>query len=622
MPTNFFGKRPYRILALGFSLALGMGLTLLSLSLPATGLAQGGGEIIGLASEPLACLVVGDSAAGQPAGMVNLTWQGQAQRARLILDVAGNEALHHVKINGRVVADVPIQPGGQVCGSGEVFYLTVPLDVLVQGDNLVELTDDAQAGDSWSAANVRLEVIGQITRIPVPSGGPSAADVSATATINTVNFQSSYDGSMQQVRVQKPTNYDSLIKTPLLIAVHPRSGTMYFGEDTFGAAADAKNWLLASPELHGRWDVPPECYVYPNSCSYEDKVVAGTTSASAEPKPGAYAYASLESQYDIIDTIKYVLQNYPKVDPQRIYIVGYSMGGQGTLVTAAKYPHLFAAVFANKPPTDMVTWYDEQEAYYLANSGTSNVDAVRAMRKECYVGTNTPAYPGPPNSPTNPFCYQRRSGLYFAPNFSHVPISFTHSTADALVPVHHSGDMVTAINYFASNPTSLFEDTVVGPTCPPHYHCYEPDPTAVLNFLEQHTLNNNPTSITISSDQSKSFYWLNLVQTGGEHWTGVQASYNQAARTVTAVISDTQPLTVAFNLGSIPIDDVIPVPGMGFPAGFYDVSGGGNNFTTLYSSGYLTVTANITGQYTLNISPSAVTLDYKVRLPLILKSTN
>jgi hypothetical protein len=112
-----------------------------------------------------------------------------------------------------------------------------------------------------------------------------------------------------------------------------------------------------------------------------------------------------------------------------------------------------------------------------------------------------------------------------------------------------------------------------------------------------------PLSLTIRTNESKPYYWLNIAQTGGDHWSEVEAAYSLADKTVTATISDTQPLTLAFNLGSTPImGRVVERPGMGLPATTYLVKGGSNNYLHNYTSGYLTTTLLTTGQFALTIS--------------------
>jgi hypothetical protein len=45
----------------------------------------------------------------------------------------------------------------------------------------------------------------------------------------------------------------------------------------------------------------------------------------------------------------------PRIDPERVYIYGTSMGGSGTLAIASRYPRPFAAAYAGQPMTDYAT---------------------------------------------------------------------------------------------------------------------------------------------------------------------------------------------------------------------------------------------------------------------------
>ena len=580
------GRKSVRPVA---ALCLTLGLSLLILSLALAGVARASrpedvsgqeeGPVIGLASDALECVAVDDGLPGRATGVVHLTWPGQAERARLILSVSGTEAAHPIRVNGQPVASVPIHPRGQPCRDGESFYLDVPLESLVQGANLIEITDDAMPGDSWTASQVRLEVIGHFADLQTGDLGGSDGVASIAATSYTIWFVNPYDGSSQEARVVVADSYSSSTPVPLVIFVHGRGSDMYEGENVLGDAIDDKGWLLASPQLHGSWTGDPQ----------------------PDP-PGKYAYASLESQYDIIGTLNYMLDNFSVITDQ-IYLAGNSMGGQIDTVTAAKFPHVFAAVFDNKGPTNMGVWYYEQWEKLW-------------MERECHVG-------GDPKTPAeNPFCYQRRSGLNFASNYVHVPISITHSVSDALVPIHHSRDLRDAINsYDPDRVASVYEDTVIGPTCPPNYHCYSPDPMAVLNFLAQFSLNSNPTTLNVTTDESKSYHWLNIAQTGGDHWSRVGVVYYPLTATVTASISDTEALTVAFNLGSTALGSAgisgrLRQPGMGLPATTYLVSGGGHHELEVYTSGYLSVSLANTGQF--NLSVSAIEAELSSDPPMVL----
>ncbi|MGQ0603208.1 MAG: alpha/beta hydrolase family protein [Anaerolineales bacterium] len=537
----------------------------------------GAAGIAGLTSEAIGCLQTGP----QSSGVVTLRWQGKAERARLVLTVSGSEAAHTIRLNGQPVAVAPVFPYGAACAEGRAFYLDVPVEAVKQGENLIEISNDRQPNDVWSAADARLEVWGAVSAPPAVSLNEPQF-VSTLAVSSTINFINPYDSTSQQAVIQIPDGYNGGNATPLVIFAHGRYGTMLDGYSEFGAAANAQQWLLASPEMHGRWQGSPQ-----------------------PPSPGAFAYASLESQYDIIGALAYMTVNY-NVDRSHVYLVGYSMGGQIAVVTAAKSPHIFAAVFDNKGPTDFTTWYGEQVAN--PNYGTFH-DAVIGMRQECHLS----GVPQPPAG--NPFCYQRRSGLNFASNLIHVPISITHSIGDTLVPITHSRRLRDAVNALGPDqPVVVAENNICqGSAC----HSYDPNATDVLNFFAPRTLNNLPYTLNISTDESKAFYWLNVRQITGDRWTQVQAVFSPSANKVTATISDTQSVEVGFNPGSVPITGPggFSQPGLGLSAKRYQITV--NNappYLQSYVSGYLTVTVP-SGQV-----PVTIVAAYPVYLPVVSKS--
>lgn len=555
-----------------------------SLDLPAFALAQEPDEAVIESITTASCLSVGaDNPASSAGEGVWIEWAGQAKAARLVLRVAGAEAQHTITLNGQPVATAPLSSGGEPCGGPE-FSLPVPLDAIHRGENIIEITNDALPGDAWTAAEVRLEVVTDYQ--PAVEPAPEVGIAASFTQLETVTFSSSYDGASQKFIAQIPSGGFSECATlsPLVIYVHGRSSSMaepYYeltsGSSTFNLVVRSKGWLMAAPEMHGSWPGP---------------------SPSPPDPPGKYAYASLESQSDIIDTVKYMIEHC-NVNTSRIYLYGSSMGGQTSLVTAAKYPHIFAALFDNKGPSDTTDWY---------NDGAGGSFHRDWMERECHIGGD----PKSPNENGNPFCYQRRSGINFARNYFHVPTSITHSEADQLVKIYHSFDMRDAINSYSPDyPASVFVDTVVGPTCDDggRYHCYEPDTNTVLAFFEQYTLNNHPSHIKIKSDESKPFYWLNVAQSGGDHWSEVEASYSVSTKTVAVNVTDSNALTLGFNLGSNFQVEVLPIPGMGLPSTTYLVKGGGLNTLKDYTgSGYLTANLTSTGSYQVTISALKLTL--------------
>ena len=57
----------------------------------------------------------------------------------------------------------------------------------------------------------------------------------------------------------------------------------------------------------------------------------------------------------MLRVIKEVRRDY-KIDPDRIYMTGHSMGAEGTWLIGLKYPHLFAAIapMSGRAPLDLI----------------------------------------------------------------------------------------------------------------------------------------------------------------------------------------------------------------------------------------------------------------------------
>jgi hypothetical protein len=248
---------------------------------------------------------------------------------------------------------------------------------------------------------------------------------------------------------------------------------------------------------------------------------------------------------------------------------------------------MFAAVHAWKSITNLELWYNEMGPFEQLT-----------LRKECHDG-------GSPQSPTNNvFCYERRSSVFFASNYVNVPISMTHSYKDTLVSIRHSERLRDLINSFTPViPCVLYTDWSAAWKCTAPWHCVDPEPAAVLDYLQDFTRNPNPDRINITTDESKAYYWMKVVQTGGDHWSNVQVTRDPHSPTIQVQTDDTRTMSLGFNMGSASIPEyVTSQPGLGFPATTYLVKGAGHNYLADYSSGYLTTQINLTGVNTFTIS--------------------
>lgn len=536
---------------------------------------QDGAQRVGLTSTTVECLAVKAGTLDRASATVRLEWEGQIDKAFLVLAAAGSQGEHSIYVNGQPVGNAPFQSGGQPCQAGSPVGIPIPAEVLVSGENVITITNDASVNDGWTAADLYLEIHGVLSLPPValpesPAPTLLPPGVRATAVVSgSVWLTSSYDGVSHRVWYQVPDGYTGSSPVPLVIGIHGWSGT---GEDLInfmGAAVSGRGWLFAAPNMHGRY------------------YIDGKRSVAW---PGA--------QHDIIDSIEYIRSNY-NVDMSCIYITGRSMGGQTTTVMAAKYPDVSAAAAEWSGFTDLTDWYNELAAlgeYYMLGQMRREIDPSCDPDSDPVCGT--PA--------AEPFEYQRRSAMEMPQNSRLIPLHMWHNEADELVPVHHPYDLANAINSW-SPPMPVTVTTVITAGCTDtHKHCYSPDIDELLDYLGGFTSSSQPPlSLTIRTDESKPYYWLNVAQTGGDHWSQVETSYDLANKTVMATISDTSSLALAFNLGSTPITGAagIAQPGMGLPATTYLVSGGGNYALANYTSGYLTTTlSSASSPFTLTIS--------------------
>jgi predicted esterase len=126
-------------------------------------------------------------------------------------------------------------------------------------------------------------------------------------------YNSAVDNSVQPYRLFIPANYDAKRKWPLVVALHGMGGdeNSFFASYNRGAIkeeAEKRGYLIVCPKGRG----------------------------SASMYLGA-------AERDVLDVIKEARREF-NIDPDRIYLMGHSMGGYGTWSVAANNPDLFAAL--------------------------------------------------------------------------------------------------------------------------------------------------------------------------------------------------------------------------------------------------------------------------------------
>ncbi len=127
------------------------------------------------------------------------------------------------------------------------------------------------------------------------------------------SYRSPVDKTLQPYRLYVPATYDPRKAYPLIILLHGMGGdenTMFdqYGNGAFEKLAEKHGYLVACPKGRG----PASMYM------------------------GA-------AEKDVLDVLADVERAY-RVDPNRVYLTGHSMGAYGTWQIAMDHPDLFAAI--------------------------------------------------------------------------------------------------------------------------------------------------------------------------------------------------------------------------------------------------------------------------------------
>lgn len=142
------------------------------------------------------------------------------------------------------------------------------------------------------------------------------------------------------------------------------------------------------------------------------------------PNTRPQACASDLAVQDVLNAVEYA-KNNARIDPTRVYLVGCSGGGHMALVMAHRAPHVWAAVSAWVPPTDLAAWYRQCE-----NTVVRYADDLKAV-----CG-------GPPGTPAADRQYRKRSPLFHLAAAKGLPIDINAGIHDShtkgSTPISHS----------------------------------------------------------------------------------------------------------------------------------------------------------------------------------------
>lgn len=158
-----------------------------------------------------------------------------------------------------------------------------------------------------------------------------AASTSSRIEKKTYDFKDA--GKEMEYALFVPSTYDKAKKTPLLVALHglysnPQQILHYPG-------------LTDLAEKYGYIAVAP--------MGYNPRGWYGARPLT-RPQAGDPANLSELSERDVMNVLEIARKDY-NVDPDRIYLLGHSMGGGGTWHLAIEHPELWAALAPIAPAT-------------------------------------------------------------------------------------------------------------------------------------------------------------------------------------------------------------------------------------------------------------------------------
>lgn len=201
--------------------------------------------------------------------------------------------------------------------------------------------------------------------------------VKKTTEYFVTTYRSAVDGSVQPYSVLLPASYDPTILYPLIVLLH---------------GAHVTDW--------GQ-----------NIISYEPKEWAIQVAVHDR---GNNRYRDI-GEVDLYEALMDVQRRY-RIDPERVYLSGHSMGGYGTWFQATRYPDRWASISPQ-------AGYADYSLYHAVMGGWAN-------------GAQQP--------------FQKRlledwSPLTFVENLLHVPAYIVHGAKDDNVPVTHSRQMAARL---------------------------------------------------------------------------------------------------------------------------------------------------------------------------------
>lgn len=188
----------------------------------------------------------------------------------------------------------------------------------------------------------RLRLVAWAVLFALADSGAVAQDRVTTGKVEKKTYEFKEAKKDMEYALYVPSKYDKDRKWPLVIALHGLGGNPQQFIRTRGLTQEAekRGYIVAAPmgyNERGWYGLPP----------LKGKGGKGKTN---EPENLREL-----SEKDVMNVLKVVKKDY-NIDPDRVYLMGHSMGGGGTVHLGLKYPDEWAAlgpiapaIFAHQP---------------------------------------------------------------------------------------------------------------------------------------------------------------------------------------------------------------------------------------------------------------------------------
>jgi hypothetical protein len=259
-------------------------------------------------------------------------------------------------------------------------------------------------------------------------------------------YRSGVDGSVQPYSVLLPPSFDKTAAYPLIILMHGSQVTSW-----------GRNILFYAPK---EWAIQIAVHDRGNNDFREI------------------------GEVDIDEAMADLMKRY-RIDPDRLYLSGHSMGGEGSWFLAESHPDRWAAISAQSCNSDLS----------LDRPGTRKAPNTKQQEWERQL-------------------LQCRSAINFAENVGHVPAYMMHGALDATVPVIQSRVMSARLDVlgyehvYDENPENGHWWGRVE-----HGHGIDcMDKAAISDFFQKHGRAQDPRQVVFKTDSLRRAraYWVTI----------------------------------------------------------------------------------------------------------------